>query len=134
MAEYQVRYRPMDVMVDDLSLGEGTVHRCGRGDQGPVWWLLWMCVTRDTDGQEVRYCVPVAPNGDYDEKGAGGKTWGLRRDFGMRLGTWRVSPSVNVLLTEEVHPGEHREVGSQWHKNVVLVEVPDGEPWQTEPA
>lgn len=114
--------------VDDLELNECTVHRCGDGTH--LWWQLWFYVAQQTDGQPRAFCVPIIPNGEYTEVD-GRKMWGATR-VGDVIGWWRVSPSINVLVTREVQPGVHEEIGSLWHDTVQMVNVPDGERWTTE--
>ena len=112
------------VYVDDLAVGECTIHRAGNAS-GASWWLLWFRVNRETDGQPDDFGVPINPNGSFIEAGPGGKTWGLNR---AEPGAWQVSPSINVINTGEVHPGEHG-APSLWHQTPKIVGVPDGEAW-----
>ena len=119
-----LRYRAY-VDIDDLQVGECTV-RPVKTDAGVRWFNLWFRVKRDSDGQEDVFGVPINPNGGFIEAGPGGKTWGLTK---QGPGVWQVSPSINVLDTRDVHPGEHPSV-SLWHQTPSVVDVPDGECWQ----
>jgi len=117
-----LRYRGL-VPVEDLAIGECTVHRAGN-DSGAKWWLLWFRVEREDGGGPIDVAVPINPNGSYVEDGPGGRTWGLTR---AGVGTWQVSPSINVLA-DQLHPGPH-ESPSLWHQTPRVVGVSDGEPW-----
>ena len=110
-----------NICVSDLAIGECTVHRAGNS-AGARWWLLWFRVYRDDDGRPDDFAVPINPNGPWLEDGPGGKTWGFNL-IDARDGTWEVSPSINVLGSREVHPGEHSEV-SIWHYTPEIVDVP----------
>lgn len=111
--------------VDDLHVGECTMHRATDGTTR--WWQLWMRVV-DAHGAEDTFVVPMAPRGVYGEIDSR-KTWGLASVGG---GTWQVSPSINVLDTRDVHPGEHPTLGSLWHETPRIVGVPEGESWTKE--
>jgi hypothetical protein len=122
-----LRYRS-NVCVSALTIGECTIHRAGNAS-GDRWWLLWLYVNREDNGQPADFAVPVNPNGTFVEAGPGGKTWGLTKSG---QGTWQVAPSINVLGSQELHPGVH-EAPSQWHQTPAIVGVPDDEKWQTSP-
>jgi hypothetical protein len=111
-------------LVDDLAVGECTMHRASNA-AGARWWLLWFRVNRETDGQPDDFAVPMNPNGSFIEDGPGGKTWGLTQ---TTPGVWQVAPSINVINTGEVHPGDH-PAPSLWHQTPTIVDVPDGESW-----
>jgi len=113
--------------VDTLSVGQCTMHRCA--GQAGEFWHLWFRVERDDNRQPVTACVPVNPNGSYNANGRGGKTWGLTK---TAPGTWQFSPSINVLESEDVHPGEHPTEKSIWHQTPAVAGVPDGESWTKE--
>lgn len=117
-----LKYRSY-ILLDDLQVGECTVHRAG--DHTGEWWLLWFRFNRETDGQPMDAAVPINPNGTYSE--ADRKTWGLTK---TAPGTWQIAPSINVLASGDLHPGEHPDT-SLWHQTPTIVEVPDGEPWQS---
>jgi hypothetical protein len=119
----ELRYRS-SVDVEALAIDECTIHGAGN-DGGARWWNLWLCVNRETDGVADYFVVPVLPNGAFTESGPGGKTWGLSR---AEPGAWQVSPSINVLNTGAVHPGEHA-APSLWHQTPKIVGVPEGEAW-----
>lgn len=119
-----LRYRSF-VDVDDLQLGECTIHACSVGANGIEFWHVWFHVARDSDGQPDTFSVPINPNGGWIENGPGGKTWGL---MPASPGTWQVSPSINVLDTRDVHPGPHPSP-SLWHQTPLIVDVPPGEAW-----
>lgn len=112
------------VDVDDLAVGECTIHRAGNAT-GARWWNLWFCVNRETDGQRDYFVVPINPNGSFVEAGPGGKTWGFNR---AKPGAWQVSPSINVINTGEAHPGAHA-APSLWHQTPKIVGVSDEESW-----
>jgi hypothetical protein len=127
-----------NVGVEDLEVGECTIHRAG-DSSGARWWLLWFRVNRETDGQPDDFAVPVNPNGGWIELGSGGKTWGLTRiDNPDKVGRWQwqISPSINVTGSRALHPGVHEMAGlapgyeSLWHQTPIIVGVPDGEAWQ----
>ena len=118
----ELRYKGL-VPVEDLAIGECTVHRAGN-DSGAKWWLLWFRVDREDGGGPFDVAVAINPSGGYVESGPGGRTWGLQR---AGAGTWQVSPSINVLA-DQVHPGPHASP-SMWHQTPRVVDVPDGEPW-----
>ncbi len=125
-------YRP-SVCVSELDLDECTVHRAGNSD-GAKWWLLWFRVARETDGVAEDFCVPINPNGAYTPDGPGGKTWGLCRSSGPNEWNecvWQVSPSINVLGTKALHPGE-TDGPSLWHQTPEIICVPDHEAWIAE--
>src|ERR1700691_5122469 len=112
------------VLIEDLQLGECTIHRCGTG------WNLWFYVTRETDGVPEDFVVPVNPGGGYIENGPLGRTWGFTKSGS---GVWQVSPSINVLDdagARAVQAGAHPTTPSLWHQTPSVVGVPDGEPWQ----
>jgi hypothetical protein len=123
-----LRYRS-NVCVSDLRVDECTIHRAGTADNAR-WWLLWFCVEREGVCQLMDAAVPINPNGTYVEAGPGGKTWGLTK---TSAGTWQVAPSINVLGTRVAHPGDHPTEVSLWHETPAIVDVPDGETWQTNP-
>jgi len=134
-----LRYRGYHVDPGELAVDECTVRQCdgstfrmppGPGRQDGVdYWRLWFRVTNAVDGTPFIASVPINPNGSYAPDGPGGKTWGLTRS-GPNM--WQVAPSINVLAHGEVHPGEHPSP-SMWHQTPTLVDVPDGEAWQTPP-
>jgi hypothetical protein len=121
-----LRYRSHST-VEDLAVGECTVHRAA-DEHGGRWWLLWFRVSREDNELPIDVAVPINPNGGYVASGPGGKTWGLTR--ASIAGTWQVSPSINVLAGHEaqVHPGPHA-APSLWHQTPSIVEVPDDEAW-----
>lgn len=125
-------YRPR-VLVDDLGVGECTVHRAS-DSHAARWWLLWFFVLRDSDGVPEWFCVPVNPNGPYLETGPGGRTWGLTGLVGSAHPTlpgtknWIVSPSINVLDDRDAIAGTH-ERPSLWHHTVEILAVPEDEAW-----
>lgn len=110
--------------VEDLQVGECTMRRAV-DPNGARYWHMWFRALRETDGQPFDFCVPMNPNGGYTENGAGGKTWGLAC---IGIGAWQVSPSINVLNTGDVHPGEHA-APSLWHQTPTVTGVPDDAPW-----
>ena len=114
-----LKYRS-NICVSELGPNECTIHRASN-DTGARWWLLWFCVNRETDAQLADFAVPVNPNGAFNPDGPGGKTWGLMRGL---VGTWLISPSINVVNTGAAHPGEH-EAPSLWHQTPILIDVPD---------
>ena len=122
-----LKYRSR-AMVEDLELGECTIHRAS-GSAAARWWQLWFYAPRDDDGQPEYFCVPVIPGGSYCA-GPGGKTWGLNRASAT---TWQVSPSINVLSDQDAVSGTHEEP-SIWHQTPLLVDVPDDEPWTNRQA
>jgi hypothetical protein len=113
-----------NVGVEELGIGECTVHRASNSS-GARWWLLWFHVIRD-DGQPDDFAVPLNPNGAFIEAGPGGKTWGITRT--TTPGVWQIAPSINVLGTRETHAGPHSEA-SLWHKTPSVIGVPDGDAW-----
>lgn len=119
----ELRYRSF-VEVDELAVDECTIKTCVAGSVR--YWHMWAHVL-DKNGQPMTFCVHVAPNGDFNEKGPGGRTWGLKRSG---LGRWQIAPSINVLESEETHPGHHLTERSRWHQTPALVNVPDLERWQ----
>ena len=114
------------VMVEDLKLGECVMRACSSPNGGQRFWHLWFYVARETDGVPEAFVVPMAPNGPYTEGGPGGRTWGLTK---TAPGTWQVSPSINVLVTRVMHPGEHPSEVSLWHQTPTIIGVPDSELW-----
>ena len=120
-------YRP-HATIEDLAPGECTMRRTGA--DGKRWWTLWMNVYReDQPGTLIDIAVPVTPNGTYAENGPGGRTWGLTNNGG---GRWAVSPSVDAKSRVELVPGHAQDPRpSIWHQNPVMVDVPDGEEWQS---
>jgi hypothetical protein len=123
-----LRYRS-NVCVSALEVNECTMHRAG-DSTGARWWLLWLRVNRDSDGQPDDFAVPVNPNGEWIEAGPGGRTWGLHRTspVGSEPGVWQVAPSINVLEARAAYAGEH-DVPSLWHQTPSIVDVPEGETW-----
>lgn len=84
------------------------------------FWNLWFCAMREDNGQQELFAVPVNPRGPYIEKSANNRrTWGLADCGG---GRWQVSPSIHFT-------GDEGKL-SVWHQTPMLVNVPDGEPWQ----
>lgn len=124
----ELRYRSF-VGVEDLEVGECTMHRCANGS-GPEYWHLWCRVLREDNGQPLDFCVPVNVGGAFIESGPGGKTWGLTR---AGMDRWQFSPSINVLGDHELHPGAH-DAPSMWHQTPAVVGVPPSESWITEAA
>lgn len=121
----ELRYRSF-VEVDELEVGECTIKTCIAS--GSVrFWHMWGRVLRATDAKPQTFCVPIDPNGGYVENGPGGKTWGLKRSG---LNRWQIDPSINVLESEQAHPGLHPTERSIWHQKPALVGVPDLERWQ----
>ena len=127
-----LRYRSA-VMVDELTVGECTVHRAS-GSTAARWWLLWFYVLRDSDGQPEVFCVPVNPGGGYAENGPGGRTWGLTcpaastQDIAAGTRNWMISPSINVLDDRDAVAGTH-EHPSLWHQTPEIIGVPIAEAW-----
>jgi hypothetical protein len=118
----ELRYRSF-VEPDDLEVDECTIKTC-LSETGVRYWHMWV---RTVGTKPLVFCVPVAPNVVGASTGPGGKTWGLCRSG---LNRWQISPSINVLYTEEIHPGHHPTEESMWHQTPALVEVPDLERWQ----
>lgn len=119
----ELRYRSF-VDVNDLAVGECTIHRAGNSE-GARWWNLWFRVLRDSDGQPDDFVVPINPGGSFIEAGPGGRTWGFVRVAAVE---WQVSPSINVIDTRALHPGAH-DAPSLWHQTPKIMDVPDGESW-----
>jgi hypothetical protein len=117
------------IFVDDLLVGECTIHRCF-DDQGGRWWNLWFSVRRQSDNIPDIFCVPVNPNKPPLENSTRGKTWGLSKDTTEPL-VWNLSPSVNILGTRDPHPGTH-ERPSLWHDTIRITDAPEGEAWITQ--
>lgn len=120
-----LKYRP-HAMIEDLAVGECTIRRTQSTDGNTVYPALWFNVLRETDGVAEDFEVPVTPGGAATESGTGGRTWGMTL---TAPGTWEVTPSINVLETREIHPGEHPTLGSLWHQYVTIVGAPAGEWW-----
>lgn len=119
----------MDLIYKHAEIGELQLNQCTlrwTGDGFKRWLMLWFRVTRETDGVEQDFAVPVNPGGNYQEAGPGGKTWGFNQNA---EGVWQVSPSINVLVTKEVHPGPHPTEQSLWHQTPDIVGVPVGIDW-----
>ena len=91
------------IKVADLAVDEGVGRVCFDGTKR--YWHLWAHVL-DKNGQPMTFCVPVAPNGDFNEKGPGGRTWGLKRSG---LGRWQIAPSINVLESSPPRVGRHQD-------------------------
>jgi hypothetical protein len=117
-----LNYKP-HAQIEDLAVGECTVHSCAAAN-GLRWWQLWFRVEREDNGQPADFVVPIAPHGSLTESGPGGKTWGVTR---VGAGLWQVSPSINVLAGEVV-AGAHPEP-SIWHRTPQIDGVPDSEHW-----
>ena len=111
-------------MIEDLEVGECTMHRASGAEAGR-WWQLWFRVQRDTDGQADTFCVPMNPGGPLIAQGPGGRTWGLLKRC---IGQWQVTPSINVLASGDAHHGPSAD-GSIWHQTPTIVGVPEDEPW-----
>lgn len=109
--------------VEDLLVGECTMHRAVTAS-GERYWHMWFRVNRETDGLAFDFVVPMNVNGSFTENGVGGKTWGLLRNGEL----WQVLPSINVVNTGELHPGEHA-LPSLWHQTPAIEGVPADEPW-----
>lgn len=118
-----LKYKP-HTMIEDLAVGECTMHRASNSGPGR-WWMLWFRVLRETDGQPEDFAVPVNPMGAYAESGPGGRTWGLTNVAG---GIWQVSPSINVLDSRDAVAGTH-QFPSLWHQTPSIEGVPLDEPW-----
>lgn len=114
-----------DIAIDGLTLGECVVRWTGKNDLR--WPMLWFCVARETDGVPDTFVVPVNLGGDYIENGPGGRTWSFVK---TAPGVWRVSPSINVLVSRDTVAGAHAEQ-SIWHQTPTVVGVPEPEPWLT---
>lgn len=119
-------------MVEDLAVGECTMHHAS-GSIAGRWWQLWFRVLRETDGQPNVFCVPMNPGGSYVENGPGGKTWGLTvpvaTPYDIAPGTknWQVSPSINVKQTGDATHEPETTLPSLWHQTPQI--VGDSEPW-----
>lgn len=114
--------------IEDLAVGECTVHRAS-SSSAARWWQLWFLAPRDTDAEPEIFCVPVNPKGSYVEAGPGGRTWGLQPSSGV-AGVWTVSPSINVLRDGDALAGTHTQP-SIFHQNVQINNVPADELWAT---
>lgn len=120
-------------LIEDLAVGECTVHRAS-GSSSARWWLLWWHALRDNDGQPELFCVPINPGGPYIDSGPGGRTWGLTcpeaSSHVPNTGTknWRISPSINVLGNRDAIGGM-KNLPSVWHQTPEILNVPDDEPW-----
>ena len=120
-----LKYRA-NASVEDLALGECTVHSAGDGS-GARWWQLWFYVPRDSDGVPEVFVVPVAPHGSFSENGLGGRrTWGFTPVPGTQ--DWQISPSINVLDDRDVVAGTHA-FPSLWHQTPRVEGVPETERW-----
>ncbi len=111
-----------------LASGECCVVRRDETDA----WRLGFCYTRESDGKiEVRI-IPVNPNGPAGG-GPDSHSWGLN----LKDGRWAITPSINCLDFVWGEDGKPRRGDDGkpiqievWHKNAVIVGVPDGESWQ----
>jgi len=117
--------------IDELFVGQCTVHRAS-GSSAARWWLLWFHVKLDNaPGSEV-FCVPVNPMGEFEGHGPGGRTWALKPKQavpgveGSR--DWAVSPSVNILDSRDAVAGAC-SLPPLWHQTIEIHGVPDSEPW-----
>ena len=128
----ELRYRSR-VTVEALAPGECTVHRASVVEAGErkLWWNFWWYVPRETDGVLEAFVVPVIPNGSYTETGPGGRSWGLSR---AGAGRWQITPSINVFNdgdARRVQAGLAPEGRSHFHQTPALIDVPEGESWQS---
>lgn len=115
-------------LIEGLSLDECTMHRAS-GSNSARWWQLWFLVRRRDNGQPQCLSVPMNPNGPYLPLGPGGKTWSLTR---IASGIWQVSPSINVLADgNATDTANHPAL--LWHETPEIINVPDDEPWITNP-
>ena len=129
MSSDLLRYRP-GASIEDLELGECTIHATYSRGSAAKFWVLWFYVERDDYGRPATCAVPVIVRGGYTESGPGGRSWGFTQ---TSADIWQVSPSVNVLQDEDakrVHAGEHPTLLSIWHHTPAVYGVPAGEPWQ----
>jgi len=111
------------VTAKKLAENECTIFRGHGPGEGP--WMLRFCFRRVTDGKLESRAIPVYPNADQQSGG-----WGLKRVDGG----WQVAPSIACSNREP--DGDFQDDRSKdkvtevWHQTPLLVEVPDGEPWQ----
>jgi hypothetical protein len=117
----ELRYKP-HALVEDLAIGECTIHRA-TGSGAGRWWLLWFHDLRETDGKPEWFGVPVNPNGDYIVDGPGGKTWGLRLVPGER-GAWQIAPSIDVGADRDAHGTTNAGQQSIWHQTPKISTMP----------
>lgn len=124
---YELHYRPMSLMADELREDECLVHRAMR--EGARYWLFWWRTRRQTDGALELFCVPILPHEGYSEAGPGGRSWGVMR---VGAGRWALSPSVNVLDDQggrQTVAGFAPTACSLWHQTPIFTGVPEDEPW-----
>ena len=123
-----LRYRS-NVCVSDLRVDECTIHRAGTADNAR-WYEPFGLIGTAASISSLPPSFSTQNHRSHVEAGPGGKTWGLTK---TAAGTWQIAPSINVLGTRAVHPGAHPTEVSLWHETPAIVDVPDGESWQTNP-
>lgn len=131
MTDFTLQYAGYHIEPEDLKIGECTIRPTRTLDGQATYYRLWFYVARNTDGAPEMFGVALIVNGSFTESGPGGRSWGFTR-ASAGAGAWQISPSINVLgvVSRETHAGEHPSLGSVWHHTPIVVDVPDGEPWQ----
>ena len=128
LAAHELRYRGGEHAKRDLQPGECTIfdnpYRHGN-------WLMAFRFIRATDGKPETRTIPVNPRGGPTNRDAAiGMTWGLQ-PIVRSPGQWQISPSVNCLDSVPDPNDASKNIDVEvWHKVPVVVDVPEGEPWQ----
>ena len=102
----ELKYR-RGVSRTDLQENECTIRMIGGGLAQFVF-----CYHDKSNGERWTHSMPVRPNGQH---GGPERAWGLNRSGPNR---WQITPSINL--------GD-----DHWHETPAVVDVPDGEDWQT---
>jgi hypothetical protein len=95
-----------NVFRKDMIAGTCTIRRIGGGLA-----QLTICY-QSKDGEVWRKSLPVRPNGQHGDPE---HAWGLTRSG---PGRWQVTPSINL--------GD-----DHWHETPTIIDVPEGEEWQS---
>lgn len=139
MSGVTLRYVGDQISFGELAIGECSMHWCEcatakhHHDHELVMWHLWITAKRDGLDRKLTFAIPINLHGEHHDGGPAVRSWGLTK---IGEGTWKVTPTVNVLEPDlegaDINHGA-REDRTMFHGEIVIVGVPPEAEWTSNP-